>query len=85
MYTVASAYDAAAATVRANASPVGALTVYLRSTKNGAGVRQLVGCPRSDIPELGVVRIGNGQLSATSGPSDHRPEESKCYIKRMSS
>jgi hypothetical protein len=28
---------------------------------------------------------GNSQLSATSGPSDHRAEESKCYIKRMSS
>jgi hypothetical protein len=32
----------------------------------------------------GVIWIRKwGQLSATSGPSDHRAEESKCYITRM--
>jgi hypothetical protein len=30
------------------------------------------------------IGLGNSQLSATSGPSEHRAEESKCYIKRMS-
>jgi hypothetical protein len=29
--------------------------------------------------------LGEGQLRATSGPSDHRAEESKCCIDRMSS
>jgi hypothetical protein len=28
--------------------------------------------------------IGNSQLNATSGPSDHRAEKSKHYINRMS-
>jgi hypothetical protein len=34
----------------------------------------------------GVVSdIGKWPINATSGPSDHRAEESKCYINRMSS
>jgi hypothetical protein len=41
--------------------------------------------PRSGTSRLGFIGQENSQVSATSGPSDHRAEESKSYINRMSS
>jgi hypothetical protein len=50
--------------------------VPVREVRGGLGVRE-----REKVRlKEGGYRVGSSQLSATSGPSDHKAEQSKSYI-----